>query len=143
MLRRRVYDPIDLVLAEDPAIEGGYEVYAKHWDMTKLLLKPNEQPTVFKVQQLTERQRDACWRIDTIIDRCTLALRYGLLDVRNYGIVTPSGEQQLLTTPDRGNGEHGSMVTQEWMDKARLLSAEKLAVGSVIITLTEARPPLS
>ena len=54
-----------------------------------------------------------------------------------------SGGGALLTQPERINGEAGQIVSDAWLDKARFLLEEKLAVGSAILAITEARPPLS
>lgn len=144
MLKRRVLDPIKLVLRIDSAIADGsdYEKYVQTWDLAHLKLKPGEQPTVFTVQQLTDRQRDACHRLDAIVDKCTLAIKYGLLSVDNYMLEGPGGGT-LLAQPERINGEAGQVVSDAWLDKARFLLEEKLAIGGTILAITEARPPLS
>lgn len=145
MLKRRVLEPVRFVAEFDSAMGEGsnYAEFTKTWDLKHLICKPGESFTVFVLNQLTDQQRDAAWRNSTHIDRCDVAIRYGLMDVENYGIVSPTGELTLLATPKRAPAEHGSAVTQEWLTTARLLTEEKFAIGSAILAITEARPPLS
>lgn len=144
MLKRRVMDPVKLVLRMDGAIGEGadYDKYTETWDQAHLNLKPGETPTVFTIKQLTDRQRDACHRGDTLLDKCTIAIRYGLVSVDNYMLQGPGGSE-ALSQPDLGNGEHGRVITDAWLDKARFLTDEKVALGGTILAITEARPPLS
>jgi len=145
VLKRRVLEPVRFVCEFDPAIDEGsnYAEYTKTWDLKHLKCKQGEAFTVFVLNQLTDQQRDAAWRNSTHIDRCDVAIRYGLMDVENYGITSPTGELTLLDTPKREPAEHGSGVAASWMTKARLLTEEKFAIGSAILAITEARPPLS
>lgn len=144
MLKRRVMDPVKLVLSIDSAIDKGsdYQKYAKTWDLQHLKCKPGEQFTVFTIRQLTDKQRDACYRGQPTVDQCTLAIKYGLIDVSNYMLEGPSGGE-LLPPPDRLEGENGAVVSDAWLERARFLVEEKMAVGAVILAITEARPPLS
>lgn len=145
-LKHRVMEPIKFVAPFDSALDGdgNYEEYRKAWDYSKLRLKPGEQPTVYTLNQLTDVQRDAAYRIpdDAKVDRCNLALRYGLLDAQNHIISVDGQPEQVIEPPRRVQGEYGSIVSQEWMDKARFTAAEKVVLGSVVLNITEARPPL-
>ncbi len=146
MLKRRVLEPVRFVAEFDPAIDpdgSDYAAFTKTWDAKHLKCKAGESFTVFVLSQLTDQQRDAAWRMSTHVDRCAVAIKYGLLDVENYGISSPVGEVTLLETPSREAAEFGSAVKQEWLTKARLLTEEKFAIGSAILAITEARPPLS
>lgn len=143
--KRRVRDPIKYVMPFDTALEEGcYEEYRKDWDYSKLRFKPGEQPAVYTLNQLTDQQHDAVFRIDErqIVDRCNVALRYGLTDCSNH-VISQDGHPDVdVGTPKRLQGEYGSIVSQEWMDKARFTANEKVLLGSVVIGLSEARPPL-
>lgn len=146
MLKRKVLDHVRLMLANDPAIDveaSDFDAYRETWDVSKVKVKEGQQATVFVLQQLTDRQRDACHRCSDLIDKATLALRYGLVGVEHYYIEDAHGNMTLLEQPKRVRTDLGEMISQEWMDSARLLLEEKFAVGGTILAITEARPPLS
>lgn len=145
-LKHRVMEPIKFVAPFDTALDGdgNYDEYRKAWDYSKLRLKPGEQPTVYVLNQLTDIQRDGVYRIaeDRLVDRCNMALRYGLTDAQNHIISVDGQPDQIIEPPRRVQGEYGSIVSQEWMDKARFTAAEKIMLGGVVLGITEARPPL-
>jgi hypothetical protein len=147
MLKRKVLDPVRLVLAVDPAVDmerSDYKKYQETWDLKHLVYHEGQQPTVFVVNQLTCRQKLFIHGMSNIVERAVLAVRLGLVAVENYGIVKPDGGTILLEQPKRQPySEYGDAITEEWMESARFLVEELLAIGGCILIITEARPPLS
>lgn len=145
MLRRKVLDPVKLFLANDPAVDADnsdFDAYRETWDAAKIKIREGQQATSFTLVQLTDRQRDACHRCGDMIDKATLALRYGLIGVDNYFVEDARGNLTQLEQPKRVRTDLGEMISQEWMDSARFLLEEKFAIGGTILAITEARPPL-
>lgn len=147
MLKRRVLDPVRLVLPFDPAIDherSDYESFRTTWDQKHLTLKPGEQATVFVINQLTHRQRQRVASIESLPERAAMAVRYGLIAVENYAIERPDGSTVFVEQPRRSHlGDCGECITDEWMESARLLTDELVAVGGSILSISEARAPLS
>lgn len=147
MLKRKVLDYVKLVLAIDPAIDvekSNFDLYYETWDLKHIIIKEGEKPTCFTIRQISDKARDKLLSITNSPERATMAIRCGLVDVENYFIEKPNGELIPLESPKRSNyGDWGNIITDEWMETAKFCFDEKLAIGGAVITITEARPPLS
>ena len=147
MLKRKVLDPVRLVLPFDSALDDkttDYPKFRETWDPKFLVVKAGEQPTVFVINQLTHRQRQRVSAVQEPSERAALAIRYGLLSVESYAIEKPDGSMALLEQPKRADhGLLGDCITEEWMESARFLTDELIGIGGAILLMSEARAPLS
>ena len=147
MLKRKVLEPVRLVLPFDSAIDHGrsdYDAYKSTWDTKHLVYVEGGQPSVFVINQLTHRQRQRVANVEHIADRASLAIRYGLISVENYAIEKPDGSVVFLEQPRRTHhGDLGECITEDWMEQARFLTDELVTIGGAIMSISEARAPLS
>lgn len=145
-LGKRVLRPVRLVLKSDTAValNANFDAYvAADYDPAKLELVPGETPTVFVVQQLTSTQKLRVYAEGSAFAQCTAALRYGLIGLEGYQVLRPDGGVDVLPPPEREPAEGGSAVKLKWLEEANLPMDHIYAVGSVVMSISEAKAPLS
>lgn len=147
MLKSRVYDHVKLVLQTDPALlssDAEYQNYIDTWKLEDLKFAEGDRPSVFTIRQLTVGQRTKIQQINGVLDRATMALRCGLVDVQDFFVMRPDGSTYPIETPKTASyGEWGNIITPEWIDSAHLTSGDILAIGAAVLNISEARAPLS
>jgi hypothetical protein len=140
MLKRRILDPIRLVLPDDDAIgpESDYQAYLDGWcDWQHLKLVEGAKPSVFTVAPLTHRQRIARDQHGTRAAQMDYTVRASIRAVSNVTIERPGGEIETLDAPQIRDG----LVTSEWMDRAGFTEDEFGALYLAAAAVTEVQLP--
>jgi hypothetical protein len=144
MLQRRVFSEIDFVVSTDPAIDGGsHAAFAESgYDYSKLVFVENN-PTVFRLKPMTYRQRCALNEKDVVFKRAELAIKCGLVGVKDYKIIKPDGTEYMLRSPDVENVPGlGAVVTDAWLEEAGFSTGVLYELGGAVIGISELSRPL-
>ncbi len=145
-LGRKVLAGVSFVMPHDTAIDDTKCSYADYmlslFDVSKLVFKDGEQPTVFKLRQMTHRQVVARDQLDTEIERSVFSVRCGLTKVENFIVEDEEGNRKNLP-PIRYEtaGEFGDILAESWLNEAQLGSGNIQLLAMAIEGVSHASPP--
>ena len=145
MLGRRALQPINFVCKDDSAIESGYEEYEKNlYDYTKLVFKAGQTPTIFKIRQLNDEQKDIIVSEDNPAKRARIACRLGLIDVQNFAVIGENNNYLPLKPICFENDPiFGQVVAKDWYSHELGLSfSHMVQIYLAIDKISEASVPL-
>ena len=113
--------PRDFILPTDEAVIGGYEEYVKsYYDRSKLQLREDIAPTVFRIQPLTRTQEMTAAGFSDRV-QAEQIVRCCLTAVDNLTVVDEEGHERPAEPVKRETvGNFGLLVTDDWLDKHRL-----------------------
>ena len=147
MLKRRILEPIRLVLPDDEAIDldaSDYAAYLDGWcDWKHLKMRDGQQATVFTMRQLTHRQKVAREQYGNAYAQAVFTARCGLVDVSGLEVQHPDGTTTLVSQPTRKReGDLGELVDERWFEDARLSSNQVTALSLAAWAASEVSLPL-
>ena len=148
-LGRRICGPRWVVLPYDPAlddIKSDFDGYRESlFDIGKVVVRPGEQPSRFKISPLTEKQKRVARAHDTgSHEFAELVFRCGILEVDNYPVQSDDGSTVDPSPPDRlDRGALGESATVEWLNSSRIAHSDIEVLAAMIWRLSEARPLIS
>lgn len=137
MLKRRLTDPLRVVLWGDDALDvtaDEYKSYVEGWcDWSKLKCKEGAKPTVFVVKPLTHRQRVAMSHLEEgSFAQSAFVVRCCLIGVEGFDVAA------LERKPF---GDAGDIVTEDWLDKAGLTASQYGALFMASMAVSEMHRP--
>lgn len=150
IMRKKVTEPIDIVLLHDPAIDmekSDLSAYVDDYDTEHLVYKDGLRPTIFKLKQLTEPQKDFLDRYSMETQsrtRAKWAIRFALANVDN--LLTDVDGQIVPADPitfQKIHGVPGTVVKDSWLNQSGLGTEELSALMTAIVMHSEVMSPLS
>jgi len=144
MLGRRALQPINFICKDDSAIESGYEEYQNHlYDYSKLVFKENIKPTIFKLRQLTDQQKDYILSEENLKKRAELTCRMSMIGIENFLIIEGDNTRNINPIEITEDPIMGKLVSKEWFHEELGLSFQHVAqIYLAIDRISEASIPL-
>ncbi len=154
-LGRRAAKPTKIVIAlpgedglVDPAIDIENSDIEEYWEslfnIEHIKFNKGQKPTYFTIKPLTRRQKDA---VDVLTGEKALAswyIRCSLIKLYNYHIMDGDGKVGDAPHPAiKKHGEVGEIATEGWLDKVNFSSDVKNVLCLAIMSMSEAKIPLS
>lgn len=147
-LRQKRFSEIEVVLKIDEALNMNEEEYQAYIDSgfqkDKIKLVEGQEPTWFKIQPLTKRQK---MQIDlsgsTPMSLNSKIVKYGLKGVKNYLLEEEDGAEVELEEPKFSNGPNGQELADSWIARANMLLEVEAEIANCIWSISEAKGFLS
>jgi len=135
------------VIVADPAIDilqSNLDHYQSSlFELEWLKYLPGEKPSLFTIQPLTRRQKDAAESM-SMRERSAWYLRCSLLGTSNYQVLKQDNSLSEIASPERiQNGSYGLMAPEMYIDELDLPEQYLLGLMLMIRHISEAQIPIS
>jgi hypothetical protein len=144
-LKRLICKQREVISPEDPALDDDktdFVAYLKsNFDQKHLAFKNGEQPTRWTIAPLEDKQLRHVGILPDGPLKADYVFRCGLVGVSNYEIRHEDGSFDDVDPADRKDRpEHGPMVSETWMKKARIHPDDIDTIAGMIRQISVARP---